>query len=117
VTSLRFHIVLATWKRHGVFSEDAAKALVAHWRDQQSRWRVAFDRFSFLPDHVHIAVEVHPTVSPAWLMTELMNASQAIAFETFPENLIRAKAERLWQPSAYVRVVRRFDNFVDEILC
>jgi len=102
VTSLRFHIVLATWKRQGVFTSEAAKAVVANWRDQQAKLRVVFDKFSFLPDHVHIAVEVHPTVSPALLVTKLMNVSQEFAFENFPENVIRAKAERLWQPSAYI---------------
>ncbi|MDZ4848255.1 MAG: IS200/IS605 family transposase [Pirellulaceae bacterium] len=102
VTSLKFHVVLATWKRQGVFSAEAAKAIVANWRDQQARLRVVFDKFSFLPDHVHIAVEVHPTVSPTLLVTKLMNASQEFAFENFPENVIRAKAERLWQPSAYI---------------
>jgi len=102
VTSLKFHIVLATWKRQGVFSAEAAKAMDAHWRDQQVRLRVVFDKFSFLPDHVHIAVEVHPTVSPARLVIELINASQEFAFENFPENVVRAKAERLWQPGAYI---------------
>jgi len=102
VTSLKFHIVLATWKRQGVFSAEAAKAIAANWQDQQARLRVVFDKFSFLPDHVHIAVEVHPTVSPAQLVTELMNASQDFAFKNFAENVIRAKAERLWQPSAYI---------------
>ena len=85
-----------------MFNAEAARAIDAHWRNQQARLRVVFDKFCFLPDHVHIAVEVHPTVSPARLVTELMNASQDFAFENFPENVIRAKAERLWQPSAYI---------------
>ncbi len=101
VTSLKFHIVLATWKRQGVFTAEVARAIDAHWRDQQARLRVVFDKF-FLPDHVHIAVEVHPTASPARLVTELMNASQVFAFENFPENVARAKVERLWQPSAHI---------------
>ena len=72
------------------------KAVVANWREQQAGLRVVFDKFSFLPDHVHIAVEVHPTVSPALLVTKVMNSSQEFVFENFAENVIRAKAERLW---------------------
>lgn len=102
VTSLRFHFVLATWKRQGVFHEEVAKAVSAHWRGQQARLRVVFEKFSFLPDHVHILVEMHPTVSPALLVIELMNAAQEFVFENFPGNVIRAKVERLWQPSAYI---------------
>gem|GEM_PF-4740448 len=64
-----------------------AKAVDANWWGQQARLRVVFDKFSFLPDHEHIAVEAHPTVSPALLVTELMNASQEFAFENFPENV------------------------------
>ena len=86
-------------------SAEAAKAMDAHWRDQQTRLRVVSDKFSFLPDHVHIAVEVDPTVSPAVSVTQLLNASQEYAFENFPETMIRAQAERLWQPSASIRDV------------
>ena len=57
---------------------------------------------SVVPDHVHLAVRVHPSVSPAELIGTLMNQAQSIAERAF-EKMVRPPAvERLWQPSAYL---------------
>lgn len=59
-------------------------------------------KVSFLPDHVHVAVQARPGVSPASLVVLLMNAAQRVVWERFRASAIRARIERLWQPSAYV---------------
>ena len=53
---------------------------------------------SFVPDHVHVALRVHPARSPADTVVELMNAAQ----EVMEQELASAGLNRLWQPSAYV---------------
>jgi REP element-mobilizing transposase RayT len=68
----------------------------------QTRLRFRFIKISFVPDHVHIAVRVHPVVSPAALSVELMNAAQELACSTLTRSVIEAGIERLWQPSAYL---------------
>jgi REP element-mobilizing transposase RayT len=100
--NVRFHLVMATWRRHGVFAAAAAEAVARQWLELQPAFRFALLKVAFVPDHVHIAVCPHPGVAPAVLVTELMNNAQRFMFEQFPEEMIGAKVERLWQPSAYV---------------
>jgi REP element-mobilizing transposase RayT len=51
---------------------------------------------------VHLAVRVHPTVSPARLFVQLMNDAQQHVWERFPQNVVRAGVERLWQSSGCI---------------
>jgi len=59
-------------------------------------------KVSFVPDHVHMALRLHPSVSPAELIVDLMNLGQEFMWEHFEEAVVRAGIERLWQPSAYL---------------
>ena len=93
----RFHIVLATWRRRGIFGAEEGRLIYEEWRRNQSAWRTAIIRVSFVPDHVHIAVRVHPVVSPAQIVAALMNAAQEVVKTT----LIREGVEQLWNASAY----------------
>jgi REP element-mobilizing transposase RayT len=99
---LKFHIVLATWYRHGVFVSDSAQAVTSRWSELQERERFGLLKVSFVPDHVHLAVQIHASIAPGPLAVLLMNAAQEVIFDRFSELAIRAKLERLWQPSAYV---------------
>ena len=101
-TSLQFHLVLATWRRRGVFSPAEAEAVARRWLALQSALQFVLLKVSFVPDHVHVAVRVHPALAPGVLVAELMNSAQRVVFDSFPEEAIRAGVERLWQPSAYV---------------
>jgi REP element-mobilizing transposase RayT len=101
-TVLQFHVVLATWRRHGVFGPQEAAAVAARWLEVQDAGRFALRKVSFLPDHVHVAVQTHPTVLPGELAVRLMNAAQALMWERFADAAIQARVERLWSPSAYV---------------
>jgi REP element-mobilizing transposase RayT len=98
----RFHMVFSTWLRRGVFGSAEARAIAEHWELMQSTLRFRLIKVSFVPDHVHIAMRLHPAVSPAALSIELMNAAQELAFSTLPRSVIEASVERLWQPSAYL---------------
>jgi REP element-mobilizing transposase RayT len=101
-TRLRFHVVLATWRRQGVFGAQAGAAIARAWRDLEQTSRFALLKVSFVPDHVHIALNVHPVVAPGPLVVELMNAAQLVIWRDFSGDAIQARIERLWQPSAYV---------------
>jgi REP element-mobilizing transposase RayT len=102
VTALQFHVVLSTWRRMGVFSQRAAEATADRWRRLQTDYRMAIEKVSFVPDHVHSAVRVHPSQSPANIVVALMNASQELLWSRFAASVIQAGVERLWQPSAYI---------------
>lgn len=98
----QFHLVLATSWRRGVFGAQEGRAVADEWRQLPMSLRAALLKVSFLPDHVHLAVRAHPAVAPADLVVELMNAAQRVIFDRFPEALLQARVERLWQPSAYI---------------
>jgi REP element-mobilizing transposase RayT len=59
-------------------------------------------KVSFVPDHVHLAVRIHPSVAPSHLVVTLMNVAQRVAWSEFASDVIQARVERLWQPSAYI---------------
>lgn len=101
-TVLDLHLVFASWRRNGVFTAEAGRDTAGCWEALQTSGRFALRKVSFLPDHVHLAVRVHPAVVPAELAALLMNAAQEFMYQRYEGNIIRAKAERLWQPSAYV---------------
>jgi REP element-mobilizing transposase RayT len=94
----QFHLVLATCKRRGVFGTSEGRVVTAEWRKLQTKVRMALIKVSFVPDHVHIALRAHPAETPADLIVELMNAAQQV----MSKEMIAAKIDRLWQPSAYL---------------
>ncbi len=98
----RFHLVLSTWHRRGVFGSAEASDVAEQWEQMQTRLPFRLIKVSFVPDYVHIAVRLHPAVSPAALSVELMNAAQEFAFTELAQSVIEAGVERLWQPSAYL---------------
>ena len=99
-TSLRYHVVLATWYRRGVFADESAAAVTARWRELRSGFLI--DKVSFVADHVHIALTVHPTRSPIAVVESLMNVSQEYMWNRHADVVIQSAVERLWQPSAYL---------------
>jgi REP element-mobilizing transposase RayT len=101
-THLQFHLVLATLGRRGAFGPDEGAAVAARWLELQQPHRFALRKVSFVPDHVHVAVYLHPAEAPARLVLTLMNAGQSLLAARFPAELIRAALPRVWQPSAYV---------------
>jgi putative transposase len=102
VTRLRYHLVLATEWRHGVFSEESAALVADGWRAMQTEARAVIEKVSILPDHAHLSVDLHPTVLPVSVVIALMNTAQNLMLEKFESALIRARVNRLWQASAYV---------------
>jgi putative transposase len=102
VTLLQYHLVFATFRRRGVFSQSAARAVADYWEGMESEHRFALRKVSFVPDHVHVALRTHPAQSPAGLAVLLMNAAQELMWREFSNNILRAGVERLWQASAYI---------------
>jgi REP element-mobilizing transposase RayT len=101
-TMLRLHLVFATWRRHGVFAEAEARTVALQWQSLQQAERFALLKVSFVPDHVHLAVRVHPAVAPGRLPVTLMNSAQGVIWHQFAGAAIAARLERLWQPSGYI---------------
>jgi REP element-mobilizing transposase RayT len=101
-TVLRLHVVLSTCMRKGVFGKAEAEAVANRWRLLQRQGQYFIEKVSFVPDHVHLAMRVHPSLAPAHAVLALMNAAQELVWKEFASSVIRARAERLWQPGAYI---------------
>src|SRR5207302_9482701 len=101
-TYLQFHLVLATAMRRGVFGSEEGAYVSDRWAELQRDHRFALRKVSFVPDHVHVAVLLHPAKAPAELALLLMNEGQRALAERFAEELVRARIGRVWQPSAYI---------------
>lgn len=99
---LHFHLTLATERRQGFFGRRQAEAMTAKIRQMEADHGFGLLKISFVPDHVHLAVRLHPTTVPAELVTTLMNGMQDLAAEEFQEQVGEKALNRLWQPGAYV---------------
>ena len=101
VTKLAYHVVLSTWYRRGVFTRRCAEEVTQLWLEKQKELRIALTKVSFVPDHVHLAIKTHPTVSIPEVIAALMNGAQELVWKKYDGLVIQAGVERLWQPSAY----------------
>jgi len=101
-TILQFHLCLASSGRNGIFGSESGPSIAECWRGIEGEQKFKLTKVSFVPDHVHVAVRIHPSVAPANLVVELMNEAQALMSGEFREHMIQAGQNRLWEASAYV---------------
>ena len=101
-TRLHFHFVLSTERRQGFFGRRHAEAMTEKIREIANDNGFGLLKVSFVPDHVHLAMCLHPTTVPAELVTVLLNEMQDLAAEEFQEQVREKALNRLWEPGAYV---------------
>ena len=107
VFDLNHHVVLATKYRQGIFGSSVATELISYWRLVAKKGNFAIDRATVLPDHIHLMVRIVPKVSIATSVLALMNNGQHWLGKHYPDLLIEAEVDQLWQPSAYVGTTGR----------
>ena len=98
---LSHHIVFFTEYRKGVFTSEAGASLARYWLRVAGKQSCVIDQMSFLLDHVHLLVRTHPKSCIESTCLSLLNNAQYFMTKHFPELLIEAGVERLWQASAY----------------
>ena len=94
----KFHLVFSTTWRRGIIGSAQGRRIAEAWLKIQPELQIALIKVSFVPDHVHVALRSHPSVSPASITAGLMNAAQQV----MQVELIEAGVSRLWMNSAYV---------------
>ncbi|MDA0839720.1 MAG: IS200/IS605 family transposase [Planctomycetota bacterium] len=99
---VQFHIVLSARKRTNVFDKTVAEALVDFWFKSSAEENWFLRKVSVLPEHVHLAVRAHPSVSPAEIVVRLMNSSQEMLFRDFRDEVVARKLSQIWNPGAYI---------------
>ena len=98
---LNHHLVLATCQRKGVFSSNLGRALSDYWLRVAARRGFAIDQISVVPDHVHLLVRTVPKMSIEECALLLMNNGQHFIGKNFPQRLVEAGINQLWEASAY----------------
>ena len=98
---LKHQLVLVTQFRRGIFDSRLGEALVNYWLKVSGRREFALDQVTVLPDHIHLLVRITPKMSIEECALALMNNGQHFLGKNYPERLIEAGINQLWQPSAY----------------
>jgi REP element-mobilizing transposase RayT len=66
-----------------------------------TKYGFAIDQISLVPDHIHLIVRIVPTMSIEQCALALMNNGQHFVAKSYPQRLVEAGINQLWQPSAY----------------
>ncbi len=98
---LNHHLVFATCQRKGVFTSDLGKALSDYWLKVATARGFAIDQISVVPDHVHLLVRIVPKMSIEECVLLLMNNGQHFIGRNYPQALIEAGINQLWEASVY----------------
>jgi len=101
VFDLSHHLVLSTCWRKGIFTSDVGRALADYWLRVATKHRFAIDQVSTIPDHIHLIIRIVPSMSIEDCALLLMNNGQYFMAKNYPQLLIQARIEQLWQASAY----------------
>jgi REP element-mobilizing transposase RayT len=70
--------------------------------------RFAIDQVSTVPDHIHLIVRIVPSMSIEECALLLMNNGQYFMAKNYPQLLIQARVDQLWQTSAYAGTCGRY---------
>ncbi|HET8782361.1 MAG TPA: IS200/IS605 family transposase [Pyrinomonadaceae bacterium] len=98
---LSHHLVLSTRKRKGVFDSHLGERLSEYWLRVATARRFAIDQLSVLPEHVHLIVRIVPNMSIEECALLLMNNGQHFVGKNYPQVLVDAGLDQLWESSAY----------------
>lgn len=101
VFDLTHHLVFATRYRRGVFDAAIGAALAAYWLNVAIKHGFAIEQMSIVPDHTHLIVKTVPKISIESCALALLNNGQHFVGKRFPQALVQAGIEGLWQPSGY----------------
>lgn len=62
---------------------------------------ICSDQISVVPDHVHLLIRTVPKVNIEQCALALLNNGQYFIGKNYPQLMISAGVDQLWQPSAY----------------
>ncbi|MGB7624891.1 MAG: IS200/IS605 family transposase [Terriglobia bacterium] len=105
---LSHHVVLSTQFRRAVFDTSTASALATYWLKVAEKRGFAIDEMTILPDHGHLLLRIVPKATVEFCVLALMNNAQYFMAKHFPEILVRAGIEQLWEGSAYAGTCGEF---------
>ena len=101
IFELSHHLVFSTRYRKGFFDSEMGAALTQYWLSVAEKREFAIDQISILPDHIHLIVRTVTKLGIESCALSLMNNGQYFIGKHYPQTLIKAGIDQLWQNSAY----------------
>jgi len=87
---------------------DLGRALSDYWLRVAAIRGFAIDQISVVPDHVHLLVRIVPKMSIEECAMLLMNNGQHFIGVNYPQVLVEAGVNQLWEASAYAGTCGEF---------
>ena len=98
---LSHHLVLSARWRKKIFSLALGRVLTDYWLRVAAERRFAIDQVSTVPDHIHMIVRIVPSMSIEECALLLMNNGQYFVAKNYPQLLIQARIDQVWELGAY----------------
>lgn len=103
---LAFHVVLVPKYRRDIFRSDTlARKIEDILREIASRYNMTFHALKVMPDHVHIFVGIHPSMSVSRMFQCLKGVSSYELFRDFPQLKNKYRTGHLWSKGKFFRSV------------
>jgi putative transposase len=99
VYDMKSHLVLVTKHRKKCFTADMLARLEVIFREQCEKWDVELIEFDGEPDHVHLLIDLNPTLQPSKLVNSLKTVSSRLIRKEFAGHL----EEFYWKPVLWSR--------------
>jgi putative transposase len=87
VYDMKSHLVLVTKYRKKCFTADMLARLEVIFREQCEKWDVELIEFDGEPDHVHLLIDLNPTLQPSKLVNSLKTVSSRLIRKEFAGHL------------------------------
>lgn len=106
VFNLKLHIVFVTKYRRKSITDDMLKYLYSAFSEILEGWRCKLLEFGGEPDHVHLLVEIHPSLDISVLINNLKTASSRRVQNRYKEHLSSFYRKPVfWHRAYYVATV------------
>jgi len=100
VYNLHYHLVWCPKYRKAVLVGPVEDALKSRLAEKAASLEVEIEALEVMPDHVHLFVNVPPTLAPAQLANQFKGYTSRVLRQQFPH--LRSRLPSLWSRSYYV---------------
>ena len=87
VYKMTFHLVLVTKYRHKCLTKPMLERLEEICKIQCEHWDIKLLEFGGEADHVHLLIEMHPSVTPSTFIGSLKTVTSRLIRKEFAEHL------------------------------
>lgn len=99
VYKLKYHLVLVTKYRKKCFTDEILTRLEVIIKELCTKWEITLDAFNGEADHVHLLLDLHPSIQPSILVNNLKTVSSRLLRKEFAEHF----SKFYWKPVLWTR--------------